>query len=228
MEVVTIPLKFMSVYALVEGEKAIVIDTGVPGCEDQIAQTLKGEGVDIRNIKLIVITHAHADHTGSAEGLREMSGAPIAMHKADSQHVEAGTNASVIPATFLGRFMALFSEKMNAKMHVQFRPDIVFDDTLSLADYGFSARVIPTPGHTPGAVSVITDDGDAIIGDILARRFLVAGKASFPIFATDKAQVIASLKKILAEKPRRCFSAHAGEVQVVEVRRLVEKYDGER
>ena len=227
MKVVTIPLKFVSAYALVEGEKAVLVDTGVPDSEDQIVQTLHQEGIDVTNVKLIVITHAHADHTGSAVRLREMSGAPIAIHKADALYVESGTNASVIPATFLGRFMALFSEKMNAKMDVQFKPDVIFEETFSLADYGFSARVIPTPGHTPGSVSVITDDGDMIIGDIVARQFMVGGKASFPIFATDKGQVITSLKAILGEKPRRCYSAHAGEVKVDEIRRLVEKYDRE-
>ena len=227
MKVVTIPLKIVSAYALVEGDKAVLVDTGVPGSELQIVEALQAEDVPITNVKLIVITHAHADHTGSAERLREMSGAPVAIQKADAHYVESGTNAAVVPATFLGRLVAVFSEKMNAKMQVRFKPDIVFEEALSLAEYGFAARIIPTPGHTSGSVSVITNDGDAIIGDSVARQFMVGGKPSFPIFATDKEKVIASLKAILAENPRRIYSGHAGEVTVDEIRRLVEKYDSE-
>jgi glyoxylase-like metal-dependent hydrolase (beta-lactamase superfamily II) len=228
MKIVSIPLKFVSAYAVVEGEKALLVDTGVPGCEDVIVQALKREGVGAKDISLIVITHAHADHTGSAERLRKMSGAPIGMQRADAHFVESGANAPVVPATFVGRAMALFSEKMNAKMQVQFKPDIIFEGPASLTDYGLAARVICTPGHTPGSLSVITDDGDAIVGDIVARKFMVGGKTSFPIFATDKRQVIESLKAILAEKPLRCFTAHAGEVKVEEIRDLVEKFESEQ
>ncbi len=226
MKVVTIPLKFVAVYALVKDGKAVLIDTGMPGSEEQIIQAFKSEAIGVSDVKLIIVTHAHADHTGSVERLRGISGAPVGIHKKDSPFVQSGTSAPVVPATLIGRFMAVFSAKMNEKMNVRFDPDVLFEGTVSLADYGFPARVIPTPGHTPGSVSVITEDGDAIIGDIVARQFMMCGKASFPIFATEEAQVIASLKAILAENPRRCLSSHAGEVKVKEIERLVQRYKG--
>ena len=51
------------------------------------------------------------------------------------------------------------------------RPDILVDDALSLADFGFTARIVHTPGHSPGSQSVIVDDEIALVGDAMFGIF---------------------------------------------------------
>jgi len=48
-----------------------------------------------------------------------------------------------------------------------FQPDLVMEDEQELADYGFAAKVLHTPGHTKGSIAILTDDGKLFVGDTL-------------------------------------------------------------
>ena len=177
MKTVAIPLGIVSAYALVRGGQAILIDTGLPGNEKQIIEALDNEGVPLSGVRLIVITHAHPDHSGSAERLRRMTGAPVGIHKDDASFAQTGTNAPVVPATFLGRLMAPVTANMNRKMNPHIETDVIFDETTPLDSYGFPAHVIHTPGHTPGGVCLYGEN-NLFTGDTL---FVGAvGRTDFP------------------------------------------------
>ena len=60
------------------------MDAGIPGSERKIARVLARQGLTFADVKLIVVTHAHTDHAGSAARLRALSGAPILAHEADA------------------------------------------------------------------------------------------------------------------------------------------------
>ena len=62
----------------------ILVDAGIPGSERKIAKVLTRHGLSMKDIKLIVVTHAHVDHAGSAARLRKLSGAPILAHRDDA------------------------------------------------------------------------------------------------------------------------------------------------
>ncbi|WP_227743209.1 MBL fold metallo-hydrolase [Burkholderia cenocepacia] len=49
---------------------------------------LKKHGRSFRDINLIIITHAHTDHAGSAAQVRQLSGAPILAHAGDLDYYE--------------------------------------------------------------------------------------------------------------------------------------------
>ena len=79
-QIITIPiLPFGMVNAHLIRSQAgcVLIDTGIPGSENKIGKALTEHGLTFRDIKLIVVTHAHTDHAGSAARVRELSGAPI-------------------------------------------------------------------------------------------------------------------------------------------------------
>ena len=66
---------------LVQGEAGrLLVDTGPPGAEGRLLAALAAQGVDPESLALILITHGHTDHYGSAAALREHTGAPLAMH----------------------------------------------------------------------------------------------------------------------------------------------------
>uniref|UniRef100_UPI004047A481 MBL fold metallo-hydrolase n=1 Tax=Flavobacterium sp. TaxID=239 RepID=UPI004047A481 len=57
---------------LIEGEKKhILVDTGVPNSEAKIIKQLKQHNIKIEDIALIIITHGHIDHFGSAKELKD-------------------------------------------------------------------------------------------------------------------------------------------------------------
>ena len=71
-----LPLGMVNAFLVRSASACILVDTGLPGSEHKIERALRRNGLGWRDIRLIVITHAHVDHAGSAARLRELSGAP--------------------------------------------------------------------------------------------------------------------------------------------------------
>jgi hydroxyacylglutathione hydrolase len=88
-------------------------------------------------------------------------------------------------------------------------PDLIVDSESDLHGLGFPARVIHTPGHTPGSMVVLTDDGTLIAGDSL---FGLSGKQHFPPFAEDLPALLESWKRIRQLGARTLYPAHGGAI----------------
>ena len=124
----------------VTGE-AIVVDPG-----DEIERILQILVDNKLKVKVIVSTHTHIDHVGGLAVLHRATGAPVLIHEADLpmyQNLEA-------QAQFLG---TRTPESMQIKDFVK------EGDALRWGDY--SARVMHTPGHSPGSISLLVEKGKA-------------------------------------------------------------------
>ncbi len=93
-----IPIRLLLSNAfLVLGERPVLIDAGSPGEERKIARAIEAAGVELRDIGLILLTHAHRDHAGSAKALRQLTGAPVALHPAENAMLERGHMGKLTP-----------------------------------------------------------------------------------------------------------------------------------
>ncbi|NIN35076.1 MAG: hypothetical protein GTO60_08310, partial [Gammaproteobacteria bacterium] len=45
--------------------------------------------------------------------------------------------------------------------------DILVDDVFDLSEYGISGKIIHTPGHSQGSISIILDNGETLVGDMV-------------------------------------------------------------
>jgi len=95
------------------------------------------------------------------------------------------------------------------------------EDELDLATYGVAGRVVHTPGHTAGSVSVILDSGAALVGDTLFHLF--PGRV-YPPFADLPTQLLESWKTLLASDADLFYPAHGRPV----TREQLEKAFGRR
>lgn len=146
----------------------ILIDTGYSTNRRDLEKQLKGEGCTSNNLKLVLITHGHFDHTGNCAFLREKYGAQIAMHKGDLKIVETGDmfyNKNIIMRA-LGKIMLFFLMRGTFK---KFTPDILIEDGQDLTTYGFEAEVIHIPGHSKGSIGILTYNNDLICGDLFTN-----------------------------------------------------------
>jgi len=145
---------------LLLGDQITLIDTGMPGNHEKIfnylQNMLKSKPEDI---KIIVITHHHVDHTGSLYELKKATNANVAAYKDEVGYISGKKPASGPVFMRIGnRIMTFFTSYRNVE------PDMILKEDDVVEGY----RVIHTPGHTPGSISLYNPDNRVIIvGDTL-------------------------------------------------------------
>ncbi len=222
MKVITIQLRLSNAF-LVIGDRPILIDTGSPGEMDAIAAALAEQRIHLRELALVVLTHGHADHAGSAGPMRINLPIPLACHLADVEMVKKGENRSFESIGFEAKII----KQIVPSKFPRIAPDIKFEETLHLDEYGVAGKVIHTPGHTAGSVSVILDNGEAIIGDTLRGGYfggtLLRHKPLTHYFAEDVTQIKPSLEEIMAHNPQKLHVGHGGALSAESVHRYMRK-----
>jgi glyoxylase-like metal-dependent hydrolase (beta-lactamase superfamily II) len=177
-------------YLVLDDNGVTVIDTGVRGYTQTILAAAAGLGRGPSEIRLILLTHADFDHTGSLPELVRLTGARVAVH-ADEATVLAGH-----PDSNRGR--GIFG--LGVRMASQIRPrepvgaDIILEDGTEIA----GLRVVHTPGHTRGSLCFYQPGSVLFGGDNLR-----GGRDGLPLLARDithwdPVRAAASLKAIAA------------------------------
>lgn len=135
-------------------------------------------------IKLIIATHSHPDHIMALGQIKEETGAPFAMHEAES----AGMIASGM-ARVMGMFMSGSAEPLP-------KPDMSLKDGQVIEVGDLSFTVLHTPGHSPGGISLY-GHGMVFVGDTLFNFSI--GRTDFP--GCSHQQLIESINSKLLTLP---------------------------
>ncbi len=202
-EIIHIPTSTAHSYFLI-GERVVLVDSGSPGNEKRILETLEQHKLKVQDLSLILLTHGHWDHLGSAEAIRAITKAPIALHHADLEPAKAG-RVKLKPYGFGSNFVEPYfrSKRFNPVI-----PDIILNGTETLEAYGVNAKLLETPGHTNGSITVFLENGDAIIGDLLRGDFVLETRPNWHYFYDDVDMVRSSIKTILDLQLERLFVGH--------------------
>ncbi len=222
-----LPFRMVNCHLILGEKGCVVVDTGLPGSESKIEKALKKRRLSLRDIKLIVITHAHVDHAGSAARLRELSGAPIVAHEDDLKHY-----TREVPMTFCptGRFAYFFKATgLILQPYTAFIPDILLsnDEVMDINRFGIPGLVKHTPGHTAGSITVELATKDAMVGDLVASGILIGGIARTkhairPPFEDDPHAVGHELQRLIDSGMERFYMGHGGPLEADEVQRHVQ------
>jgi len=191
---------------LLLGERPVLVDTGAPGDLKRILSALKAHDLEPRQLALILLTHGHGDHAGCAAELKRRSGAQIALHTADAALARSGRSGVLAVQDVLGRLMRPFIDEE----FEPFEPDLLFEQGIALEPYGLRGRVLPTPGHTPGSVSVVLANGEALIGDVLRGSLVWPNKAREHYFCNDPERNQRSIVRLAREGLIRCHPGNFG------------------
>lgn len=192
-----------NVFALL-GDRPVLVDTGVPGSAPAIQEWLRRQGVDPADLSLIVLTHAHRDHLGAAAALRERFGVPIALPDGGLAAARRGHDQYGVPSGFFARqVVARFP-----KTFEPLEPDVLLAPGQRLDAYGVAAEVIATPGHTDHCMSVVTDAGEAIVGDLLVGSHVLPNRAGVPYLVDLDRAWRQSLVQIGTRPLRRFHPGH--------------------
>ncbi|MCB1091735.1 MAG: MBL fold metallo-hydrolase [Verrucomicrobiae bacterium] len=167
-----------------ERDRVVLIDGGLGrGFIPKIQDRLKRQGLTMKEVEAILLTHGHFDHTANVKRLHELSGAPVLAHRGDAEWIQGrGRNRgwSRVGGFLEGVWPALTS----------YRPPRI-DEWFADGDrlpYCGGLEVHHLPGHTPGHCGFWSEANQWFFaGDLFAIQF---GKPVVPpaIFSFDPAE----------------------------------------
>ena len=134
---------------LFDDEMRVIIDPGHSWNLNSLLKTLKEDGFLAQTLDLIMLTHLHPDHCEATDELAKLSKAKIALHKKQHEYL-------VREPKILYGFWKL----------PRFRIGLHLIDELSLGKT--SLKILHTPGHSPGGISIYWDiEKTLICGDLI-------------------------------------------------------------
>ncbi len=141
---------------------------------------LAERGRSVADVGAVVITHAHADHLGSAARLHEESGARVLVHAADADVVRTG-GPKPPPSFFADAWRPRFARYLlhaagTGGKRIKGVPAVGTFADGDVLDVAGRPRVLHTPGHTPGHCALLLEDrGVLFSGDALVTLDTVTG-----------------------------------------------------
>jgi len=174
-----------NVYLVEDGDKLILIDTGLPRNDKKIIKNIVALGRKPTDVSTIVLTHFHIDHVGSAKKMKELTNAKIAVHEFDADYV-AGKKAPPKPKNLMFKALSSFFKAASVE------PDLLLKDN----DKVGRLIVIHTPGHSEGSISLLDAERKVMfVGDTI--RFMNGKITGSPQqFTLDKDKAQDSIGKI--------------------------------
>ena len=143
------------------GQQGMIIDPG-----DDAGQILSRVSRLKLDIKFIVLTHGHIDHTGALKEVKEATGSQVAVHVDDARTLNDRS---------LGIFLGISQPSLPP-------PDRLLKDGDEVAANGLRFTVLHTPGHTPGGICLLGDgvlfSGDTLFNYGIGRTDMPGGSYS--------------------------------------------------
>ena len=171
---------FTTSYVVVRGNEAAIVDTGVAGSAQRIAEVVQDVGLGWDAVRHLILTHHHGDHTGSVSDL--LNGATGATVWAGAADIASIRSPREIQAAADGAEI-------------------------------FGLRVVATPGHTLGHISIYDEAASTLItGDAITNVGGTLGPSS-PQFSADMAQVAESVRKLAAMSVERALFMHGDPIE---------------
>jgi len=156
--------RFVYIY-LIEGRKCYLIDTGVDGSEELIADYMMTLGRDIKEIQAVLLTHSHPDHIGAASEIKRISGCEVYASAGERNWIE------YIDQQFAERPIPNFYGLLKKPVAID---NVVKDGDLIDFETGLTFKVYETSGHSQESLSyfllqdriLFTGDAIPVVGEI--------------------------------------------------------------
>ncbi|MDO5417871.1 MAG: MBL fold metallo-hydrolase [Lachnospiraceae bacterium] len=194
-------------YLIDTGDGLILIDTAMHETCYLMLESIRQLGYDPKDIKKILLTHAHEDHMGAARTMKELTGARIYLGQRDLFMLHERRDLIFCDGYTCG----------------EFEPDELYSDDKPIVQGNIRIQTISTPGHTPGCTSMIFDVTDengrtytcGIHGGVglntISRAFLLENGLPLSL----QQEFCDGLRKLDALHVDICIPSHTNQVGIV-------------
>ena len=153
---------------VIKDDVSVIIDIGRDRGVQELAENMRRDGIDPRDIDIITNTHLHVDHSRGNQAFQDLSGARIAIHPIHKEYSELHLKE-------MPRLLApLFGRTIEP---VEFTEDSVLDDKLNTGNMEF--ELLHAPGHSPDSICFYCREQKILIcGDVVFEQS--TGRVDFP------------------------------------------------
>jgi glyoxylase-like metal-dependent hydrolase (beta-lactamase superfamily II) len=222
-EIIRIDLSGVNCYLLKNKQRFILVDTGghmfmdkqYSNRRNNLLSELEKNGVNDSNLEMIILTHGDNDHSCNTRYIKEKFHSKIAMYSKDVSMVEkADSNCYRINSNYQSIILNLVFKLMDKKIKLlmdkvykefeTFQPDILLENKQSLLEFDFEGTIYHSPGHTPGSICILDNEGNLIAGDLFSNN----KKPSLAINAQNFNEMKESARKILKNNVVKIYPGH--------------------
>ncbi|MBN1953181.1 MAG: MBL fold metallo-hydrolase [Bacteroidales bacterium] len=221
-EIIQIPNGRSSCYLIRKAGMLILIDTGKKGrfkvIWDQVSR-LKGK----QPLDLIIQTHTHYDHCQNTARIKEMESCKVMGSEYEIGFAKKGYTPLPRGSYILTEIISWAGRILLKGLfrHEPFETDITLREEYMLKAPGFLIRILATPGHTRGSVSILVDDEIALVGDTMIGFIR---NTIFSPYADEPKEMIRSWKKLLDTPCTLFLPGHGQQISRSLLEKEYEKY----
>jgi hydroxyacylglutathione hydrolase len=185
---------------LIKDQLPILIDTGFGSDAEETEQLIKEAGVSPEELHLIVNTHYHSDHVGSNFHFQKNYGVRIAAHKWDADLIN-----SCDPESCSAEWLDQPVEP--------YRVDTKLSDNDEINTGNRTLKVLHTPGHTLGHISLYEPEEKILICGDLFHKNDIGWLNIFREGVTSIQRSIESLDRLSTHRIQQAFSGHGPQME---------------
>jgi hydroxyacylglutathione hydrolase len=187
---------------VIKNKITVLIDPGLKSYLELRLEEMQEDGIELKDIDLIAITHLHPDHCDATAALKEISGAKVALHSSQRE------------------YLGIINEEVSRSLGIElktkkFYVDFVCDERLSLGNT--ELKILHTPGHSPESVCFYAQDKKILIcGDLVFDKSV--GRTDLPF--GNKEELKGSINTVSALDTELLLPGHGA---IIEGRSNVER-----
>ncbi len=196
----------------------LLIDTGFAQFYPQLLAGLERLRISPSEIKYLLLTHHHDDHTGFAAKLVEVTRARLILHQEAVAPLAAGVfefPGRLKPVNRLVEWV-FKTHSLIARRDFHFQPLMLTDRDMVLSfgnpellnTLGIDGTILYTPGHTSDSLTVLLSNGNAFVGDLATNFINPLGAQYRPPFFEDMRAALQGWRKLTKLGVKQVYPSH--------------------